>query len=101
MELHEENPFKVKAIANAVFRLDKAGTELEGKTIEELGKVEIVEPMGSQVQIICNVDGESITALFNERLRFSRADTVKLYAMPECIHVFDAATGSRLTPPVS
>lgn len=74
---------------------------LAGKGDAIVGKVEIVEPMGSQVQIICNVDGESITALFNERLQFSPADTVKLYAMPECTHVFDAATGSRLPPSAS
>lgn len=40
MELHEENPFKVKAIANAAFRLDKGNADLEGKSIEELGKIE-------------------------------------------------------------
>lgn len=74
---------------------------LAGKGDAIFGKVEIVEPMGSQVQIICKVGGESITALFNERLQFSSGDTVKLYVMPECIHVFDAATGSRLTPHAS
>ena len=40
MELHDENPFKVKAIANAVFRLDKGGVDLGGKSLEDLEKME-------------------------------------------------------------
>ena len=40
MELHDENPFKVKAIANGVFRLDKGGIELQNKSLEELEKIE-------------------------------------------------------------
>src|SRR5688572_25428685 len=40
MELHGENSFKAKALANAAFRLDKTGIELRGKSLEELERVE-------------------------------------------------------------
>lgn len=40
MELHEENPFKIKSIANASFKLDKLPFKLAGKTIEEIEKID-------------------------------------------------------------
>lgn len=40
MELHEENPFKIKSIANAAYKLDKTDIELQGKSLEELEKIE-------------------------------------------------------------
>jgi DNA polymerase (family 10) len=40
MELHGENPFKVKALSNAAYRLDKTGLELDGKSLEELEAIE-------------------------------------------------------------
>lgn len=36
MELHGENPFKVKSLANAAFKLDKTGINLKGLSEEEL-----------------------------------------------------------------
>ncbi|HEU4717543.1 MAG TPA: helix-hairpin-helix domain-containing protein [Bacteroidia bacterium] len=40
MELHGENPFKVKALSNAAFRLDKTNLDLDGKSPEELEAIE-------------------------------------------------------------
>lgn len=40
MELHNENPFKVKSLGNAAYRLDKTGIDLSGKSLEELEKIE-------------------------------------------------------------
>ncbi|HET6992479.1 MAG TPA: PHP domain-containing protein [Bacteroidia bacterium] len=39
-ELHGENAFKVRALANAAYRLDKTDVDLEGKTVEELASME-------------------------------------------------------------
>lgn len=36
LELHGENPFKIKSIANAYFKVDKLPFKLEGKSPEEL-----------------------------------------------------------------
>ncbi|MES2419297.1 MAG: helix-hairpin-helix domain-containing protein [Bacteroidota bacterium] len=40
MELHEENPFKIKSVANAAFKIDKLPFSLAGKTIAELEKID-------------------------------------------------------------
>ncbi|MBB5397664.1 DNA polymerase/3'-5' exonuclease PolX [Mucilaginibacter sp. AK015] len=40
MELHEVNPFKIKSIANAAFKVDKLPFPLAGKTVSELEKID-------------------------------------------------------------
>jgi DNA polymerase (family 10) len=40
MELHEENPFKIKSIANAAFKVDKLPYPIAGKTFAELEKID-------------------------------------------------------------
>jgi DNA polymerase (family 10) len=40
MELHEVNPFKIKSIANAAYKLDKTDIELQGKSLRELEQME-------------------------------------------------------------
>ncbi len=40
MELHEVNPFKIKSIANAAFKIDKLPFKISGKTVEEMEKID-------------------------------------------------------------
>lgn len=40
MELHGENPFKVKALASAAYRLSKIHADLSNKSLEELSSME-------------------------------------------------------------
>jgi len=40
MELHDINPFKVKSIANAAFKVDKLPFTVAGKSFEELEKID-------------------------------------------------------------
>jgi DNA polymerase (family 10) len=40
MELHNENPFKIKSIANGAYKLDKTDITLEGKSLTELEQIE-------------------------------------------------------------
>ncbi len=40
MELHEVNPFKIKSIANAAFKVDKLPFPIAGKSLAELEKVD-------------------------------------------------------------
>ena len=40
MELHQENPFKIKSIANASFKLDKLPFKLKDKSLAELEKID-------------------------------------------------------------
>lgn len=46
MDLHGENPFKVKALAGAAYRIGKSGVELEGKSLEEL---ELMDGIGKSI----------------------------------------------------
>lgn len=46
MELHGENPFKVKALASAAYRISKMNTDLSGKTVQEL---EAMEGIGKSI----------------------------------------------------
>jgi DNA polymerase (family 10) len=40
MELHEENPFKIKSIANAYFKVDKLPFALKDKPVEEINQID-------------------------------------------------------------
>src|SRR6478609_7900144 len=40
MELHEENPFKVKAMANGAFKLSKLRYDFIGKTQQDIESIE-------------------------------------------------------------
>ena len=58
--------------------------------------VEMVEPLGAQVQLVTDLGGTKITVLFNERVLPPISSLLRLCASPEHVHVFDAATGLRL-----
>ncbi|KQM78621.1 DNA polymerase IV [Pedobacter sp. Leaf216] len=40
MELHEENPFKIKSVANAYFKIDKLPVALKDKPVDEIDKID-------------------------------------------------------------
>ena len=40
MELHDENPFKVKSLANAAFKVDKLPYHIAGKSLAEMEKID-------------------------------------------------------------
>jgi DNA polymerase (family 10) len=46
MELHQENPFKIKSIANASFKVDKLPFKLKDKSLEE---IELVDGIGKSI----------------------------------------------------
>nr|WP_158827309.1 DNA polymerase/3'-5' exonuclease PolX [Mucilaginibacter sp. JXJ CY 39] len=55
MELHEVNPFKIKSVANAAFKIDKLPYPLAGKSIEQLNQIDGI--------------GKSISGYINELLQ--------------------------------
>lgn len=58
MELHNENPFKIKSIANASFKLDKLPFTLVGKTVEEIEKIDgIGKSISAKVIELINTGG--------------------------------------------
>ena len=58
--------------------------------------VQVVEPTGSEVQVVAKVGGNEIIAVFRERHQFKPGDKIRLKPDPRLIHLFDEATGKRL-----
>jgi multiple sugar transport system ATP-binding protein len=59
-------------------------------------EVQIVEPTGSETQIIAKLGGKEIVAVFRERHQFKSGDKIRLKPDPRLVHLFDEATGQRL-----
>jgi multiple sugar transport system ATP-binding protein len=60
------------------------------------GRVELVEPLGAQVQIIADVAGRPVTALLNERVLPPVGSEIALAPKDDAVHAFDAESGRRL-----
>lgn len=73
------------------FRLDaSAGAEAE---------VVVVEPTGSETQIVLRYGGRDVTAAFRDRLGARPGDRLPLAPIPSEGHLFDASTGRRIGNP--
>jgi multiple sugar transport system ATP-binding protein len=69
------------------FSLDDDGAEAE---------VVLVEPTGSEIQVLARLAGAEVIAAFRERHPFRPGDKVRLKPEPRLAHLFDAGTGQRL-----
>ena len=58
--------------------------------------VQVVEPTGSELQVVAKVGENEIIAVFRERHQFRPGDKIRLKPDPRLIHLFDEATGKRL-----
>ncbi len=58
--------------------------------------VEVVEPTGPETHVIGNIAGEEVRAVFRDRIMPAPGEILRLSALPEHIHLFDAASGRRL-----
>jgi multiple sugar transport system ATP-binding protein len=68
-------------------RLDASGVE---------ARVNVVEPMGSETQVVANLGGHSLTCLFRERISARPGETIRISPDTEYTHLFDAQSGLRL-----
>ncbi len=59
--------------------------------------VRLVEPTGSETQVVAEVEGHRVVCAFRERISERPGDTLHITPDPACAHLFDAATGMRLT----
>lgn len=59
-------------------------------------EVVVVEPMGSETQVITKVGGQQIVAIFRERHNLAPGQKIKLRARSEAAHLFDKQTGQRI-----
>jgi multiple sugar transport system ATP-binding protein len=76
------------------------GFRPEHLAIGEVGvsaTVELVEPLGGETQLTARLGAHRVIGLFRERLSARPGDHVPLRLPHDALHLFDAATGARLT----
>jgi len=75
------------------------GVRPEHFTIAEDGvpaEILVVEPTGSELQVVARLGGQDIVAIFRERHQFKPGDTIRLKPDSRLVHLFDEPTGKRL-----
>jgi multiple sugar transport system ATP-binding protein len=59
-------------------------------------RVQVVEPMGSETQIVVRLGSQDLTCLFRERVAPRPGETLMLAVDPEQVRLFDASSGAAL-----
>jgi multiple sugar transport system ATP-binding protein len=60
-------------------------------------EIQVVEPTGSETQVVARVGGQDVLAVFRERHPFKPGDRVRLKPDAGLVHMFDQASGQRLS----
>ena len=68
--------------------------QLDGNGVP--AKVHVIEPTGSETQVMAEFAGGNIIAAFRERVSARPGEIIRITPDPSLVHVFDAATGQRL-----
>jgi len=58
--------------------------------------VQVIEPTGSEIQVVARLGGEEIVAVFRERHQFKPGEMIRLRPDPRLVYLFDEATGKRI-----
>ena len=58
--------------------------------------IQVVEPTGSEIQVVARLGDDEVIAVFRERHAFKPGDKIRLKPDPNLVHLFDAETGKRL-----
>ncbi|MCP9629489.1 sn-glycerol-3-phosphate ABC transporter ATP-binding protein UgpC [Rhodopseudomonas palustris] len=69
--------------------LDFADSGIEAEVV-------VVEPTGSETQIVARVGAQELIAVFRERHQVQPGDIIHLQPRPQVAHLFDKETGQRL-----
>ena len=59
-------------------------------------EIQVVEPTGSETQLVAKLGGQDVLAVFRERHQFDPGDRVRLKPDAGLVHLFDQTTGKRL-----
>jgi multiple sugar transport system ATP-binding protein len=59
-------------------------------------QVQVVEPTGSELQVVAKLGDEDVIAVFRERHNFKPGDKIRLKPDPQLVHLFDEPSGKRL-----
>jgi multiple sugar transport system ATP-binding protein len=60
------------------------------------GVIQVIEPTGSEIQVVVKLGEDEIIAVFRERHQFKPGDKIRLKPDPRLVHLFDAETGKRI-----
>ncbi|MGF1612042.1 MAG: ABC transporter ATP-binding protein [Kiloniellales bacterium] len=60
--------------------------------------VTVVEPTGSEIQVVARLAEQEVIALFRERHAFRPGETIRLAPRIDAVHLFNADTGATITP---
>jgi multiple sugar transport system ATP-binding protein len=60
-------------------------------------EIMVVEPTGSEIQVVAKMGGQDIVAVFRERHQFKPGEKIRLKPDSKLVHLFDAETGKRLS----
>jgi multiple sugar transport system ATP-binding protein len=58
--------------------------------------VHVIEPTGSETQVMADFAGTSIICAFRERVSAKPGETIRITADPALVHLFDADSGQRM-----
>jgi multiple sugar transport system ATP-binding protein len=78
----------------AVYGLRPEHIRLDGAGLE--AKVHVVEPMGSETQVVADIGGHNIVCVFRERIQAKPGEIIRISPDTSLTHLFDAETGKRL-----
>ncbi len=70
------------------FRLDPNGIQAE---------VVVVEPTGSETQVVARCGGQEVTCVFRERIEAKPGEKLGITPDTNVTHLFDAGTGKRIS----
>jgi multiple sugar transport system ATP-binding protein len=59
-------------------------------------QVQVVEPTGSELNVVAKLGGADIIAVFRERHSFQPGDKIRLKPDPRLVHLFDETSGKRI-----
>ena len=79
----------------AVYGVRPENFSLAGDGIE--AEIEVVEPTGSETQVVAKVGGQEMLAVFRDRHQLRPGDRVRLKPDAGFVHMFDQASGQRLS----
>ena len=58
--------------------------------------VHVIEPTGSETQVMAHIAGAPVTCAFRERVSARPGEAIRVAPDPALVHLFDEATGARL-----
>jgi multiple sugar transport system ATP-binding protein len=61
------------------------------------GKIAVVEPTGSETHVVARIGGKDLTAVFRDRVSYRPGDSITLAPDAGAAHIFDKATGARIS----